>query len=84
MVPRMWHLKMAERGGAWVTVGSFESVTAAAEKIIELEGYSVSGVFFEILIETGPGAGSEHEAFGHLEHTGRNTGRCYVVKRVQH
>jgi hypothetical protein len=80
----MWHLKMAERGGAAVTVGTFESVTAAAEKIIKLEGYPVSGIFFEILIETGPGAGSEHEAFGHLEHTGKNTRRCYLVKRVQH
>jgi hypothetical protein len=49
----MWHLKMAERGGAWVTVSSFESVATAAEKIIGLEGYPVSGVFFEILIETG-------------------------------
>jgi hypothetical protein len=80
----MWHLKMAERGGAAVTVGTFESVTAAAEKIIELEGYPVSGIFFEIYIETGPGAHSEQEAFGHLEHTGKTTGRAYVVKRIQH
>jgi hypothetical protein len=80
----MWHLKMAERGGEPVTVGRFETVTAAAEKIIELENYSVTGVFFDILIETGVGAGSEQEAFGHLEHTGKRTNRCYLVKRVQH
>ena len=32
----MWHLKMADRGQPWVTLGSFESVTAAAQRIIEL------------------------------------------------
>lgn len=79
----MWHLKMAERGKEWVTVGSFETVAAAARKIIELEGSSAYGVFFQIYIETGTGAASEHEAFGHLEHTGKNS-RCYVVKRIQH
>lgn len=65
-------------------VDSFETVTAAAQKIIELEGYSVSGVFFDILIETGPGAGSEQDAFGHLEHTGKRTNRCYLVKQLRH
>ncbi|MGA8028928.1 MAG: hypothetical protein WB992_17445 [Bryobacteraceae bacterium] len=64
---------MAERGGAAVTVGTFQSVAAAAEKIIELEGYTSYGMFFEIFVETGPGAHSEHEAFCHLEHTGKNT-----------
>jgi hypothetical protein len=57
--------------------GSFETVAAAAEKIIEVENYPVTGIFFDILIETGVGAGSEQEAFGHLEHTGKNTRRCY-------
>jgi hypothetical protein len=41
---------------------------AAARRIIELEQYPVSAVFFELLIETK--AGSEEEAFAHLEHTG--------------
>ena len=80
----MWHLKMAERGGASITVGSFETVTAATKKLMELEGYTNYGMFFEIYIETGPGAHSEFEAFGHLELTGKNTGRCYLIKRVQH
>jgi hypothetical protein len=66
-----------------VTVGNFESITAAAHKIIELEAYPIMGVFFEILIETGAGAASEQEAFGHLEHTGKN-GRSYVVKSIKH
>jgi len=38
----------------------------------------VSGVFFEILIETKDG--NAEEAFGHLEHTGKN-GRRYVHYR---
>jgi hypothetical protein len=66
-----------------MTVGSFDSVAAAAHKIIELEAYPITGVFFEVLIETGSGAASEQEAFAHLEHTGK-TGRCYVVKRIKH
>lgn len=76
----MWQLKMAERGKEWVTVSSFETLTDAARKIIELEGYPVTGIFFDILIETGIAAQSEHDAFAHLEHTGTN--RCYVVRRI--
>jgi hypothetical protein len=38
----MWHLKMADRGGPWLTVDSFDTVTGAARKIIELG--SLSGV----------------------------------------
>jgi len=75
---------MADHGGASVTVGSFETVTAATRRLVELEGYTSYGVFFEIYIETGPGSHSKDEASGHLEHTGRNTKRCYVIKRVKH
>jgi hypothetical protein len=53
---------MADRGEAWVTVGSFETVTDAARKIIELESYPVSGIFFEILIETKAGAKTKRSA----------------------
>jgi hypothetical protein len=80
----MWHLWMADKDKQRITVGRFETVTAAAQKIIELENYPVSGVFFDILIETGVGAGSQREAFGHLEHTGKRTKRCYVVKLIRH
>jgi hypothetical protein len=71
---------MADRGQPWVTLGSFESVRAAAQKIIELEAYLVSGVFFEALIETK--AGSDENAFSHLEHAGANS-RSYVIKRAR-
>jgi hypothetical protein len=79
----MWHLAMAESGGSWVTVGSFENVTAAARKIIEIENYPVTGVVFEILIGT-EAYENEDEAFSHLEHTATRSNRCYVVKRIKH
>ena len=78
----MWLLKTADRDEPWTEVGNFESLTTATRKIIELEDYPVAVVFFEMLIETK--AGSEEDAFAHLEHTGRRTERCYVVKRVRH
>jgi predicted metalloprotease len=80
----MWHLKMAKHGGEWMTVDNFETVARATKKIQQLEGYDFYGVFFEVYIETGPGAHSEQESLGHLEHVGKNTGSCYVVKRAQH
>ena len=78
----MWQLKTADRGEPWTHVGNFGTVAEAARRIIELEEDPVSAVFFELLIETK--AGSEDEAFAHLEHTGRSTGRFYVVKRIRH
>jgi hypothetical protein len=78
----MWQLKTADRGEPWTDLGQFDSVTAAARKIIDLEEYPVTAVFFELLIETK--AGNEEAAFDYLEHTGRKTERCYVVKRVRH
>jgi hypothetical protein len=75
----MWQLKTADPGEPWTEVGLYESLQTAAQSIIELEEYPVTAVFFELLIETK--AGSEKDALSYLEHTGRHTGRCYVVKR---
>jgi hypothetical protein len=80
----MWELHMARRGGSWRKIGEFESVTAAASQIIEIEGDPLgSCIFFRILIETLSGA-DERAAFNYLEHTGRNTDSSYVVKRRMH
>ena len=79
----MWHLNMAEKGQPWTMVGAFETIAAAARKIVELEAYRSYGVFFEVYIETGLGAAPEEESMDHLEHTGKS-GRCYVVKRIKH
>lgn len=76
----MWPLKTADRSEPWTEVGNFDSAKDAARKIIELEQYPVSAIFFELLIETK--TGSEQEAFNYLEHRGRRTERCYVVKRL--
>lgn len=68
---------MTGSGGAWVLVDTFESMTAAARRIREIEAYPVSGVFLEMHV------GTEHsndaEAFAHLEHKGRKA--LYVIKR---
>lgn len=45
----VWQLHMKESGGEWRLVDSFASVTTAALRIREIEGYPVSGVFFDIL-----------------------------------
>ena len=79
----MWELHMA-RGGSWRKIGEFESVTAAASQIIEIEGDLPGGcIFFRILIETLGGA-NERTAFNYLEHTGRNADNSHVVKRRMH
>ncbi len=91
----MWQLAMAEKGKKWETAGSFDSVTAAARRFLELEGgyeycgHPLSGVFFQIRIETDQilietERGNDEEALTYLEHTGKNTNACYVVKRIKH
>ena len=74
----MWQLHMTNAAKEWVEAGNFESVTAAARRIIEIEGYPVLGIHLEMHVSTT--AASDEEAFGHLEHTGRLA--LYVVKRM--
>ena len=73
----MWQLMMTNAAKEWVEAGSFETVIAAARHLRELEDYPVTGVFLQIYADTV--YGSDDEAFGHLEHTGRRA--LYVVKR---
>ena len=77
----MWQLRTADRGEPWTDLGEFDSVTAATRKIIELEEYPVTAVFFQMLVETK--GDHEQEAFAHLEHTGLSTERCYVITRAR-
>ncbi|KAA5609574.1 hypothetical protein [Rhodovastum atsumiense] len=60
----------------WVEAGTFESVTAAARRIREIEGIS-GNLFLQMLIE--PDFGTDAEAFAHLEYTGKQA--LYVIKR---
>jgi hypothetical protein len=73
----MWQLMMTNAAKEWVEAGSFETMTAAARRIRELEAYPVTGIFLEMHIDTE--LGTDEESFGHLEHTGRRA--LYVVKR---
>jgi len=73
----MWQLMTTNAAKEWVEAGSFETVTAAARRIRELEDYPVTGVFLEMHVDTVHG--NDEEAFGHLEHKGRRA--LYVVKR---
>jgi hypothetical protein len=61
----------------WIEGGSFETVTAAARRIRELEDYPVTGMFLEVYVDTEHG--SDDEALGRLEHVGRHA--TYVIKR---
>lgn len=73
----MWQLMMTNAAREWVAAGVFETMTAAARRIRELEDYPVTGVFLEIYADTE--LGTDEESFGHLEHKGRRA--LYVVKR---
>jgi hypothetical protein len=73
----MWQLIMTNAAKEWVDVGNFETVTAAAGRIRELEGYPVTGVFFTVYVDTVHG--TDEEAFEHLHHDGRLA--LYGVKR---
>ncbi len=73
----MWQLMMTNAAKEWVEAGSFETVTAAARRIREIEGRATGGIFLRMLVEID--YGNDNEAFGHLEHKGQRA--SYVVKR---
>jgi hypothetical protein len=74
----MWQLKMTEPGKDWVEVGVFETVGAAASRILELEESPAAGVFFYFHVDT---ADSDEEAFRILHYDGRRA--LYGVKRCR-
>lgn len=74
----MWQLMATDASGKWTEAGRFETMTLAAARIRELEGYPVTGLFLEMHVDTVHGTDSE--ALGHLEHTGRKA--RYAIKRL--
>lgn len=72
-----WQLKMTNAAKEWIEVGTFDTVTAAARRIRELESYPITGVFFEMYVDTT--LGTDEEAFGVLHHTGRRA--LYGIRR---
>lgn len=73
----MWQLKMTNAAKEWIEVGTFDTVTAAARRIRELESYPTTGVFLEAYVDTEHG--TDEEAFGVLHHTGRQA--LYGIRR---
>ena len=73
----MWQLEVMKADKELVEAGRFESVTAAAGRIRELEDYPAMSVIFSIYVD--PDHGTDEKSFGHLEHKGRRA--VYVVKR---
>jgi hypothetical protein len=73
----MWKLMMTNAAKEWVEAGNFETMTAAAKRIRQIEEYDNPffflrvGVYTEDLDDT--------EALGHLEHEGKKA--LYVIKR---
>lgn len=67
----MWQLSMTNAAKEWVEVGRFESLTAAAARIRELEEYSNTGVFLVL--------GNDDEALSAFHHTGRRA--LYGIRR---
>ncbi len=73
----MWQLSMTNAGKEWIEVGRFETVTAAARRIRQLEEYPNSGVFLEMHVDTT--CGTDEEAFSVFHHTGRKA--LYGIRR---
>ena len=73
----MWQLQMTNPAKEWVDVGTFETVTAAARRIRELEGRLSGGIFLETYVEID--FGSDEEAFSVLHCTGRRA--LYGIRR---
>ncbi len=76
----MWQLKIKTKTAKdWVEVGTFDSMTAAAARICELEGAPTTGVFLEVYVDTVHG--TDDEAFSLLHHTGRQA--LYGIRRTR-
>jgi hypothetical protein len=73
----MWQLKMTNAAKEWVDVGTFDTVTAAARRIRELEDYQVTGVFLEFHVDTV--LGTDEEALSVFHHTGKRA--LYGIRR---
>ena len=59
----MWRLMMTNAAKEWIEAGGFETLTAAARRIRELEDYPVTGVFLEAYCDTE--LGSDDAALGY-------------------
>jgi hypothetical protein len=73
----MWQLSMTNGAKEWFEVGRFDTVTAAARRIREIEGRSRGGIFLELHVEID--FGTDEEAFSVLHHSGQRA--LYGIRR---
>lgn len=73
----MWQLSTTQPGKEWSEIGRFETLTAAAQRIRELEDYPSTGIFLEFHVDTQ--FGSDDEALSVFHHTGRRA--LYGIRR---
>jgi len=71
----MWQLKMTNAAKEWVDAGSFETMTAAAKCIRQIEEYDNPFFFLRVGVYTYDL--DDAEALGHLEHDGKKA--LYVI-----
>jgi hypothetical protein len=73
----VWQLCVTNAAKEWIEVGRFDTVTAAARCIRQMEGRPTGGIFLEIHVYTE--SGDDDEAFSVLHYTGRQA--LYGIRR---
>ena len=74
----MWQLRMTNAAKEWVEIDTFDTVTEAARRIVQLEGVPKAGLFLEFYVETNE-YGTDEEAFRVFHYTGKRA--LYGIKR---
>jgi len=64
----MWQLSMTNAAKEWIEVGRFETITAAAARILELEESPKKGMFLKLWVDTE--LGNDEELLSVFHHTG--------------
>lgn len=72
-----WQLFVTNPEHDWQPVDTFCDLAAAADRIRQMEGYPVTGIFLEFHIDP---LTSDAEALSHFEHTGQRN--RYVIRRT--
>jgi hypothetical protein len=74
-----WQLFIVRPGGDWEQNDCFDSLAAAATRIIAIESYPTTGLFLETHVDP---LATDAETLSHLEHTGP-THRFVIRRRTQ-
>jgi hypothetical protein len=74
----VWELYRTDDVGGLRLAGSFETLAAVAERIVEVEATPVRSLLFKVQVELAHR--SDDEALNNLEYQGRHC--SYLIKRV--